>query len=77
MKLVEIGNSKGIRLSKSIINKYGFSRGLKVVEEKKCIKIVPIEKTPRMSWQEFYAKNSESIEVDRDFLECGIDDGIK
>jgi antitoxin component of MazEF toxin-antitoxin module len=41
MQLIDIGNSRGIRLPKTIINKYGFSKGVRVVEEKKSIKIFP------------------------------------
>lgn len=76
MELIDIGNSRGIRLPKTIINKYGFSKGVRVVEEKKCIKIFPLEKHLRQGWQDFYTKNAKTIDVDLEFLECGIDNGI-
>ena len=77
MMLVNIGNSKGIRISKSIIEKYHFGNGIQIIEEKSYIKIVPLKNKLRKNWTEFYIQNSKKIHIDNGFLECGIDDGIE
>jgi hypothetical protein len=44
MHLINIGNSKGIRLSKNIINKYHFEDGLDLIENDEGVKLVPLKK---------------------------------
>jgi hypothetical protein len=76
MHLITIGNSKGIRIAKSIIIKYGFDKGLDLIEEKNGIKLVPSKNTVRSGWGDFYKKNHLRLDSDIEFLECGIDDQI-
>jgi len=74
MRLIDIGNSKGIRLSKYIIDKYHFKHGVELVENKDCIKLIPAKTTLRVGWNDLYFKYHQDIKVDSDFIECGIDD---
>ena len=74
MQLINIGNSRGIRIPQSIIKKYGFTLGIELIEESDCIKLIPIRNQLRQNWSKFYTENTD---VDSEFLECGIEDGIE
>jgi antitoxin MazE len=74
MRLIDIGNSKGIRLSKHIIDKYHFKHGVELVESDNYIKLLPVKSRLRIGWNDFYLKYHNDIEIDSDFIECGIDD---
>lgn len=54
ISLVQIGNSKGIRIPKSIIDQLNISDKLEmeIIEEKIILK--PIEKSPRLGWEKQY-----------------------
>lgn len=73
MNLVQIGNSRGIRIPKAYIDKYGFGGGVCIIEEEDGIKILP-EKAIRKGWSQFYQKNADLMEIDQDFLDAGIAD---
>lgn len=72
MQLVPIGNSKGIRISKTHIEKYGFNRGVSVREEKNGIKITATPKSLRTGWGDFYKTNSSKMNIDYEFLDLDI-----
>jgi antitoxin MazE len=74
MQLIDIGNSKGIRLPKNIISKYHFENGIELVESDNHIKLVPLRKKLREGWNSFFMKHCENIEsdIDLDFLDCDI-----
>lgn len=74
MRLIDIGNSKGIRLSKNIINKYHFEDGLDLVESDNHIKLIPLRKKLREGWNQFFFKYHADIDVDLEFLDCDIGD---
>ena len=78
MRLIDIGNSKGIRLSKSIINKYHFENGLDLVESDNHIKLIPLKKTLREGWNRFFLKYHADADVDADleFLDLDISDWV-
>lgn len=53
--IIKIGNSKGLRLSKSILEKYNISEKVEIILEKGRIIIKPIEK-PRKNWETAFQK---------------------
>ena len=63
-KLIQIGNSKGIRLPKSLIEKYDLTKELEIVETDEGIIIKPISSV-RSGWEEqFKSANAENAPDD-------------
>ncbi len=58
VSIVQIGNSKGIRLSKTIIEKYNLRDKVDLILEKGQIVIKPLSK-PRKGWEEAFKEMSE------------------
>jgi antitoxin MazE len=56
--VIPIGNSKGIRLGKSILEKYNIKDAVELVLEKDCIVIKPVS-TPRKGWENAFKKMHE------------------
>jgi antitoxin MazE len=55
--IIKIGNSKGLRLSKTILEKYNIKDKVELILEKDMIILKPIS-TPRKNWEaEFKAMN--------------------
>jgi len=48
--IIKIGNSKGLRLSKSILDQYNIKEKVEIILEKGRIILKPIEK-PRKNWE--------------------------
>lgn len=57
--IIKIGNSKGLRLSKTILEKYHIKDKVELVLEKEQIIIRPIG-TPRKNWEEKFRKMAEN-----------------
>lgn len=57
--IVKIGNSKGLRLSKTIIEKYNIKDKVELIFEKGHIILKPIE-SPRKNWEKQFKKMAES-----------------
>jgi len=55
VKIIRIGNSKGIRLSKSLIEQYNMKDEVFLEPKKDSIVIRPVEK-PRAGWEESFEK---------------------
>jgi antitoxin MazE len=55
LAVIPIGNSKGIRLSKSLIEKYNIKDTIELTLEKEYIVIKP-SKLPRKGWAEAFKK---------------------
>lgn len=55
--IIKIGNSKGLRLSKTILEKYNIKDKVEIILEKGQIIIKPIE-TPRQNWEEAFERMS-------------------
>jgi antitoxin MazE len=53
VRLISIGNSKGIRLPKSILQKYGFSDSL-LLEETEQGLLLRTKESSKLSWEETY-----------------------
>lgn len=57
--VIKIGNSKGVRLSKTILEKYEIGEKVEVILEKDQIILRPI-KQPRQGWAEEFKKMHEN-----------------
>lgn len=57
--IIQIGNSKGIRLSKTVLEKYNFTDSVELVLEKDYLVIKP-KKTPRQGWDDAFKKMHEN-----------------
>lgn len=53
--IIKIGNSKGLRLSKSILEKYNINERVEIILEKGRIILKPIE-NPRKNWEAAFRK---------------------
>lgn len=53
--IIKIGNSKGLRLSKTILEKYNIKDKVELILEKGQIVLKPVEK-PRMNWEKEFKK---------------------
>jgi antitoxin MazE len=76
IKLIAIGNSKGIRLPKSILQKYGFSDTILLEETQHGILLRQIE-DQKLSWEKTYKEMAKEKEAWQDFeniLLDGLDD---
>ena len=73
MNLVPIGNSKGVRLSKNLIDKYGLSNGFEIIELDDGLKLLGKKKKLRNGWDEIFKKIAKEEKLDDDFLNLDID----
>ena len=74
IKLVDIGNSRGIRLSKALLQKYGWSESL-VLEETESGVFLRGEEENKLSWAETYRGMAAEPE-DWSDLETTVADGL-
>ncbi len=83
-KLVPIGNSYGVRLSKSIIKQFDFDKGaIEIVVKKEGILITPVPDTaPLPEWDRLFKeakkKGFNTVKDGQEFIEWDItlNDGI-
>jgi antitoxin MazE len=59
LSIIKIGNSKGLRLSKSILDKYRIKDRVEVILEEGQIILKPIEQ-PRKGWDQAFKKMHEN-----------------
>lgn len=59
LSVINIGNSKGIRLSKTILEKYSISDKIELILEKDYIIIKP-KTEPRKGWEKSFKKMHEN-----------------
>ena len=59
VSIVKIGNSKGIRLSKTILEKYNLRDKVDLILEEGQI-VIKATDTPRKGWEEAFKKMSEN-----------------
>lgn len=74
VKLVAIGNSKGIRLPKSLIRQYGWSETI-VMEEAEDGVFLRARDQGKLSWKDTYRAMAAAEEDWRDF-DATVADGI-
>ena len=61
VELVRIGNSRGVRIPKPIIEQCGFGNTVDLRVEKNCVVIAP-ERAPREGWEEAFAAAGSAAE---------------
>jgi antitoxin MazE len=59
LSVIQIGNSKGIRLSKTLLEKYNIRDTVELILEKEYIIIRP-KSTPRKGWEKAFKKMHEN-----------------
>jgi antitoxin MazE len=59
VSIIKIGNSKGIRLSKTLLDKYNIQDTVEVILEKGQIVIKPLSR-PRKGWEKAFKRMSEN-----------------
>lgn len=75
IRLVQIGNSKGIRLSKKILQKYGFT-DLLVIEETKAGILIRNKNDKKLGWEQTYHAMAEEQEGWEEF-DITLMDGLE
>jgi antitoxin MazE len=75
IKIIQIGNSQGIRLPKLILNKYGFTDSV-VIEEKENGIFLTRETDNKMSWEDTFKDMAKENE-DWSDLDNTTADGIE
>jgi antitoxin MazE len=75
IKLISIGNSKGLRLPKPLLQKYGWSDSLVLEERDEGIYLYSKEKN-KLSWQETYRAIAAEDE-DWSDLDVTVADGLE
>ena len=71
ISIVQIGNSKGIRLSKTLLEKYNFKDKVELILEKGYLIIKPVS-SPRKGWDKAFKKmhaNEDDKLIINDFFE--------
>ena len=74
VKLIPIGNSKGIRIPKALLDKYGWSDRLTMEELEESVVLRGKEKN-KLSWEETYRAMADESEDWSDF-EAATGDGL-
>ena len=59
ISVIKIGNSKGIRLSKTLLEKYNIKDKIEIIMEKGYIILKP-KSVPRKGWEKEFKKMSEN-----------------
>ncbi len=76
-KLIEIGNSKGLRLSKKLIQKYHLVNRIEIEEQAYGILLKPVNtKDSKLSWEDTFKEIKNKHEDWSDF-DVSISDGIE
>ena len=70
--VVQIGNSRGIRLSKSILRELGIEKEVEIKIHNNALIIKNIKKKPREDWSEAFSKMAKAKE-DKLLLNDSID----
>ena len=77
--IIKIGNSKGLRLSKSILDQYQISEQVELIMKEDHIILKPIKK-PRQDWSESFESMAKSgddtLLIDDVFLDENPDEWI-
>lgn len=66
-RLIQIGNSKGVRLPKNVIEKYNLVDELEIIESDEGIMIKPVTTKVREGWEEKFKSANASSATDDDF----------
>jgi antitoxin MazE len=72
-KIIKIGNSKGIMLSKQLINQYELGSEVEIIPEKDGIFIKPVRSQPRANWDDQFKMAMEKGQLPEGELLEGFD----
>ena len=72
--IIKIGNSKGIILNKTILEKYGFAEKIEIIMEENHVELKPVI-PPRQGWEEAFKEMNE-IGEDELLIPVILDDDI-
>jgi antitoxin MazE len=72
ISVIQIGNSKGIRLSKTLLEKYNITEKVELILEKGYIILKPIAE-PRAGWEKAFQQMNEN-EDDKLLIDDAFDD---
>ncbi len=72
LKIVQIGNSKGIRIPKSMLQKYGFSDSIQIEETENGI-LLRNTKNSKLSWEDTFKAMKQENENWDDFENTLLD----
>ena len=75
IKIVPIGNSKGVRLPKKLLDRYAIKDRV-VLEQREEGILLRSKQDRRLSWEETYKEMAEAPE-DWSDLDATLDDGLK
>jgi len=75
VKLITIGNSKGVRIPKALLLKYGLKEEI-IMEEREEGLLIHAKNADRMSWQETYKATADEQEDWSDWLNIDDSDDI-
>jgi antitoxin MazE len=68
INIIQIGNSKGIRIPASVLNQCHIGTEVEMNIENQKIVIIPVKQTPRQEWakkfKEMSANNHDSLLID-------------
>ena len=76
LRIIRIGNSKGIILTKTILDRYGFKDKLEVIMQKDHVILKPV-KPPREGWDEAFKRMHEEGDDELLFPDILPDDIIE
>lgn len=65
VKIIKIGNSKGIMFSKQLISQFNFEREAEIVTNDEGILIKPVKDQPRQNWEKQF-EEAMSIEEEQE-----------
>ncbi len=69
-KIIKIGNSRGIMLSKQLINQYAFLKEVEVIPNEEGVLITAIKEKPRQNWdKQFQEAKAIGHEAEGEILE--------
>lgn len=75
--VIDIGNSKGIRLTKTLLEKYGIKDKVELILEKGRIVLKPVS-TPRQNWeqafQKMHAAGDDNLLIDDLFVDENLEE---
>jgi len=73
-KLIKIGNSKGIRIPKAIIEKANLEdKNIDIIIQDDGILLKPIDKNPRANWDKMIEEELKSNKSDDELLDFDLD----
>ena len=72
--IIKVGNSKGILLNKTILERYGFGDKIEIIMKQDHLELIPVT-PPRQGWSESFKEMHERAE-DNLLIDDVLDDDI-